>query len=95
MFEAFIFNVIIYLKCESVSRSVMSNSATPWTVARQAPLSMEFSRQEVCSGDLNLLLCYLGFPHSSVGKESACNAGDPGLIPGSGRSLEKGKATHS
>ena len=28
----------------------------------------------------------LGFPHSSVGKESACNAGDPGLIPGSGRS---------
>ena len=27
-----------------------------------------------------------GFPHSSVGKESTCNAGDPGLIPGSGRS---------
>ena len=26
-----------------------------------------------------------GFPNSSVGKESACNAGDPGLIPGSGR----------
>ena len=26
----------------------------------------------------------LGFPDSSVGKESACNAGDPGLIPGSG-----------
>ena len=25
------------------------------------------------------------FPDSSVGKESACNAGDPGLIPGSGR----------
>ena len=24
--------------------------ATPWTVARQAPLSMEFSRQEYCSG---------------------------------------------
>ena len=23
-----------------------------------------------------------GFPHSSVGKESACNAGDPSLIPG-------------
>ena len=27
-----------------------------------------------------------GFPHSSVGKESVCNAGDPGLIPGLGRS---------
>ena len=26
-----------------------------------------------------------GFPCSSVSKESACNAGDPGSIPGSGR----------
>ena len=25
---------------------------------------------------------YLGFPGSSEGKESTCNAGDPGLIPG-------------
>ena len=30
--------------------SVMSNSVTPWTVAHQAPLSMEFSRQEYWSG---------------------------------------------
>ena len=29
---------------------------------------------------------YLGFPYSSVGKESTWNAGDPGSIPGSGRS---------
>ena len=28
-----------------------------------------------------------GFPGGSDGKESACNAGDPGSIPGSGRSL--------
>ena len=28
-----------------------------------------------------------GFPHSSVGKESTCNSGDTGLIPGSGRSV--------
>ena len=28
----------------------------------------------------------MGFPHSSVGKESACNEGDPSSIPGSGRS---------
>ena len=27
-----------------------------------------------------------GFPDSSLGKESACNTGDPGLIPGLGRS---------
>ena len=51
-----------------------------------------------------------GFPGGSAGKESACNAGDLGSIPGLGRSpgeekgypnpwvgkipLEKGKATH-
>ena len=32
-----------------------------------------------------------GFPDSSVGKESTCNAGDPGSIPGSGRSTGEGK----
>ena len=32
----------------------------------------------------------LGFPDGSVGKESACNAGDPGSIPGSGRSAGEG-----
>ena len=32
----------------------------------------------------------LGFPYSSVGKESACNAGDPGSIPGLGRSPGEG-----
>ena len=31
-----------------------------------------------------------GFPPSSVGKESACNAGDLGSIPGSGRSPGEG-----
>ena len=31
-----------------------------------------------------------GLPSSSAGKESACNAGDPDSIPGSGRSPEKG-----
>ena len=36
-----------------------------------------------------------GFLHGSDGKESTCNVGDLCLIPGLGRSLEKGKATHS
>ena len=31
-----------------------------------------------------------GFPGGSAGKESVCNAGDPGLIPGSGRSAREG-----
>ena len=32
----------------------------------------------------------MGFPDSSVGKEPACNAGGPGLIPGSGRFTGEG-----
>ena len=33
-----------------------------------------------------------GFPGSSEGKESACNAGDLGLVPGSGRSSGEGNS---
>ena len=33
----------------------------------------------------------LGFPAGSDGKESACNAGDPSSIPGSGTSPREGK----
>ena len=32
----------------------------------------------------------LGFPDSSVGKQSTCNARDPGLVPGSRRSIGEG-----
>ena len=32
----------------------------------------------------------MGFPDSSVSKESTCSAGDPSSIPGSGRSAEDG-----
>ena len=44
-----------------------------------------------------LKLCYsktsLGFPGGSVGKESVCNARDPGLIPGLGRSPGEGNGS--
>ena len=33
---------------------------------------------------------FKGFPDSSIGKESACNVGDPSWIPGSGRSSGEG-----
>ena len=46
----------------------MSDSATPWTVAYQAPQSMGFSNQEYWSG--------LPFP-------SAGDLPDPGIEPGS------------
>ena len=32
----------------------------------------------------------MGFPDSSVGKESACNAGDPGSIPRLGKAAGEG-----
>jgi len=46
----------------------MSDFATPWTVARQAPLSMGFSRQEYWNG--------LPFP-------SPGDLPNPGIKPGS------------
>ena len=36
-------------------------------------------------------LVFLGFPYGSAGKESTCNAGDLGLIPGLGRSPGEGE----
>ena len=39
---------------------------------------------------LKSILLIKGFSDSSVGKQSACNAEDPGSIPGSGRSGKKG-----
>ena len=55
---------------ESVSHSAMSSSAhvTPWTIAHQAPLPIEFCRQEYWSG----------LPFSSPG-----DFPNPGIEPGS------------
>ena len=47
----------------------------------------------MCLNHLNNDAHYLGFPGGSNGKESACDIGDLGLIPGSGRSPEEGLAT--
>ena len=54
---------------------------------------MEVGNEEVQSTihKINMLQGYIvGFPHSSVGKESACSAGDLGSISGSGRSPGEG-----
>ena len=40
--------------------------------------------------NLSKLWEIMGFPGSSAGEESTCNAGDPGLIPGSGKSTGEG-----
>ena len=44
---------------------------------------------------LYILYYAKGFPGSSVGKESACSAGDLGLTPGVGRFPGEGNGTHS
>ena len=45
-----IFSMLLDTYCAVLSHSVMSDSATSWTVAHQAPLSMEFCSQEHWSG---------------------------------------------
>ena len=44
----------------------------------------------IVSIQLAVAIITWGFPGSSAGKESACNAGDPGSIPGLGRSPGEG-----
>ena len=39
-----------FYTCVCISRSVVSNSVTPWAVAHRAPLSMGFSRREYWRG---------------------------------------------
>ena len=41
--------LVAVFESENISCLVMCDSVTPWTIAHQAPLSMEFSRQEYWS----------------------------------------------
>ena len=67
-----------------LSHSIVSDSLQPHGLQHaRLPWSSLYPR--VCS-----YFCPLGLPDSSVGKESTCNAGDPGSIPGSGRSTGEG-----
>ena len=52
--------------------------------------SFEIPASPVSPEHTRLLAVTLGFPGGSDSKESACNAGDLGLIPGSGRSPGEG-----
>ena len=58
----------------------ISSSAAPFSFCLQSFPAL---------GSFNILYSW-GFPGSSVGKESACNAGDPNSIPESGRSTGEG-----
>ena len=58
-------------------------------------LGQEDSLEEEIGTHSSILPISVRFPESSSGKESTCNAGDLGLIPGWEDPLEEGKATHS
>ena len=63
---------------------------TPEAVVRQALLSMGFSGK---NSGVSCHFLLQGFPSASDSKESVCYVGDPGSVPGLGRSPRK--ATHS
>ena len=69
------------LKLASQSQSQQCDISSPlkWSIFKSTHL-------------IYFLEAQLGVPDSSVGKESACNAGDPGSVPGLEDPLEKGKA---
>ena len=69
--SAVLLNHEYFSESESVSRSVVSDSETPWTAAHQAPLSMEFSRQEYWSG--------LPFPSPGDFPNTGIKPGSPAL----------------
>ena len=66
--------------------SVMSNSAIPWNVAHQAPLSMRFYRQEYW--------CEVPFPSPGDLPDPGIELGPPALAGGFFTAEPSGKPTH-
>ena len=52
---------------------------------------MNYNLESRLLGEISITSDMQDFPCGSAGKESACNAGDLGLIPGLGRSPGEGK----
>ena len=75
----------------------MGSSLVSWWLGLQASTTMarvqflvrELRPHKPCSVTKCVCVWGGGFPGSSAGKGSTSNAGDSGLIPGSGRSLEE------
>jgi len=62
-----------------------------WVTAPCSNHRSPYSPTEHSADCYTFLFFKEGFPCGSAGKESACNAGDPGLIPALGRSPGEGK----
>ena len=79
----------------------MSDSVTPWTVARQAPWFMGFSRQEYWNvlplpspGDLPHSGIKLGLPHSRQILSYLSHQGRPGALPNTSKTFSLLITTH-
>ena len=96
----FIFTVYFYFLLISSERAEISVLSSHLYCLMQCLIQSRCStsmyemnewKNEWTSECMDLLSClahvFWGFPDSSVGKESTCNAGDPGSMPGSGRSI--------
>ena len=67
------------------------SSILAWGIPRtEEPSGLQAMGLQRVGHDHTTFTFTLSFPRSSTGKESACNAGDPGSIPGSGRSPGEG-----
>ena len=76
-----------------LSFSISKHFLTTWFPIHELPAKIS-----LLFDSFNFSIRYtslLGFHYSSISKESACSAGDPGSNPGSGRSPGGGMATHS
>ena len=71
----------VYFSHSSVGKGSFCNAGEPNSWVGKIPWRRDRLRTPV----------FLGFPCGSSGKESACNAGDLGSIPGLGRSRGEGK----
>ena len=80
-----------YFLLQGIFPSQESNPSFPYCRQTLYPLSHKGSPTKWKVTFKNCIKkLYQGFPDSSVGKESACNAGDPSSIPGSGKSPGEG-----
>jgi len=80
------------------SRAAQRGSLPHSSVDKESPLQFRRPQFDSWTGKVPWrrnrlsISVFLGFPDGSAGKESACNAGDLGSIPGLGRSPGKGKS---